>query len=61
MMEVDSIVAKVATESIQVAPNITKAAIETMHPSTLSTIVETEEGTKNLQPRDGIGVAPMVK
>ncbi len=61
MMEVDPIAAKVATESTQVAPNSTKAAIKTMHPSTLSTIVKIEEGTKHLQPRDGNGVAPMLK
>jgi len=47
MMEVDSIVVKVATESIQVAPNTTKATTKIIHPSTLSTIVETKEGTEN--------------
>jgi len=47
MMEVDSIVVKVATESIQVAPNTTEATIKIIHPLTLSTIVETKEGTEN--------------
>jgi len=32
-----------------------------MHPFTLSTITEIEEGTKDLQPRDGIGDTLMVK
>jgi hypothetical protein len=40
MMEVDSIITKVATKSTQVAPNIIKATKETMHPSKLSTIIE---------------------
>jgi hypothetical protein len=31
-----------------------------MHPSTLFTIVEIEEGTENLQLGDGTRVAPMV-
>ncbi|CAM6011937.1 unnamed protein product [Sphagnum balticum] len=60
-MEVDFIVVEVAIESIQVAIDTTKVATKTMHPSTLSTVVETDEGTENLQPRDGIGVAPMVE
>jgi hypothetical protein len=59
--EVDSIVAKKATKSIQVAPNTTKVVTKTMHPSTLSTIVEIKEGIKNLQLGDGIGVTPMVE
>jgi hypothetical protein len=46
-MEVDSNVTKVSIESTQVAPNTTQVVIETMHPYTLSTIVETKEGTKN--------------
>jgi hypothetical protein len=45
---VDSIAAKVPTKSTQVAPNITKTATKIVHPSTLSTIVEIEEGIKNL-------------
>jgi hypothetical protein len=60
-MEVDSIIAKVTTKSTQVAPNTTKAATKTMHPSTLSTIIETKEGTKNLQLWDGTRVTPMVE
>jgi hypothetical protein len=42
MMEVESIFAEMATKSTQVAHDITKAAIKTMHPSALSTIIETE-------------------
>jgi hypothetical protein len=61
MIEVDSIVAEVATKSIQVAHDTTKAAIKTVHPSTLSTIIETEEGTKNLQSGNGTRIAPMVE
>jgi hypothetical protein len=60
-MEVDSITTELVTKSTQVAPNTIEAIIETMHPSTLSTIVESEKGTKNFQPGDGIGVTPMVK
>jgi len=60
-MEVDSITAELIIESIQVAPNTIEAITKTMHPSTLSTIVESEKGTKNLQPGDGTGVTPMVK
>jgi hypothetical protein len=48
MMEVDSIVVEVATKSTQVAPNIIEIITEIMHPSTLSIIVETKEGIKNL-------------
>lgn len=33
------------TKSTQVAPDTIEATIKTMHPSTLSTIVKTEEGT----------------
>ncbi len=44
-MEVNSIVAKVANENTQVAPNTIKVATKTMHPSTLSTIKEIEKGT----------------
>ncbi len=47
-IEVDFIAVEMVTESIQVTPNTTKATTETLHPSTLSTIVETKEGTKNL-------------
>jgi hypothetical protein len=60
-MEVDSIIAKVATKSIQVALDTNEVAIETMHPSTLSTIVKKKETTKNLQPGDGTKVALMVE
>jgi hypothetical protein len=60
-MEVHSIIAKVTTKSTQVAPNTTKATTKTMHPSTLSTIIETKEGTKNLQLWDGTGITPMVE
>jgi hypothetical protein len=48
MMEVDSIATKVATKSIQVTPNITKAATKIIHPLTLFTIIETKEGIENL-------------
>jgi hypothetical protein len=44
MMEVDSIVVKVITKSIQVAYD----TIKIVHPSTLYTIVKTEESTQNL-------------
>ncbi len=54
-MEVDSIIAKVATKNILGAPNTTKATTKTMHPSTMSTIIEIKEGTKNLQLGDGSG------
>jgi hypothetical protein len=47
-MEVDSIAIEVVTKSTQVAHDTTKATIKTMHPSTLSTIIKTEEGTENL-------------
>jgi len=64
-MKVDSIIAKVATKSIQVVPNTIEAATKTMHPSTLSIIRETKKGSKkgskNLQLGDGIKVAPMVE
>jgi hypothetical protein len=60
-MEVNFLILEVAIESIQVFLDTTEATIKTMHPSTLSTIVEIDEGTENLQPRDDIGVAPMVK
>jgi hypothetical protein len=60
-MEVDSIAIEVVTESTQVAPDTIEATTKTMHPLTLSTIIETEEGTENLQLGDGTGVAPMVK
>jgi hypothetical protein len=59
-MEVDSIVVEVATRSTQVAHDTTKVTIKTMHPSTLLTIIETEEGTKNFQSRNGTLIAPMV-
>jgi hypothetical protein len=55
-MEVDFIVAEVATKNTQVVPDTIKAAIETMHPSALCTIVEIKEGIKNLQSRDGTRV-----
>jgi hypothetical protein len=42
-------------------PDTIEATIETMHPSTLSTITKIEEGTENLRPEDGIRVAPMIK
>ncbi len=61
MMEVDSIVAEVATKSTQVAHDTTKATIKIVHPSALSTIIEIEEGTKNLQSRNGTGIAPTVE
>ncbi len=48
-MEVDSIVIEVATESTQVTLDIIEATTKTMHLSTLSTIVESEEGIENFQ------------
>jgi hypothetical protein len=60
-MEVDSIATKVVIESTQVALDTIEITTETMHPSILSTIVETKEGTKNLRPRDDTKVAPMVE
>jgi hypothetical protein len=60
-MEVDSIVAEVATESTQIAPDTIEAIIEIVHPSTLSTIIEIEEGIENPQMGDGTGVVPMVE
>ncbi len=59
-MEVDSITTDVATESNQVALDTIEATTKTMHPSTLSTIIESEEGTKNLQLGDGIRVILVV-
>jgi hypothetical protein len=61
IMEVDSIAIEVATKSIWVMPDATKAATVTIHPSTLSTIVETKEGNENLQPEDSTRIAPMVE
>ncbi len=61
IMEVDSIATKVVIESTQVALDTIEITTETMHPSILSTIVETKEGTKNLRPRDDTKVAPMVE
>ncbi len=60
-MEVDFIILEVAIESIQVSFDTIEATIKIVHPSTLSTIMEIDEGTENLQLRDDIGVAPMVK
>ncbi len=60
-MEVDSSATEMATKSTQVALATTKASTKTMHPSTLPTIVEIEEGIKNLQPRDGTEVVSLVK
>jgi hypothetical protein len=51
----------VATKSIQVTFDTIEATIETVHPSTLSTIIEIEEGIENLQPGDGIGIVLMVE
>jgi hypothetical protein len=50
----------VAIESTQVALDTTKIGTEIAHPSTLSTIMEIDEGIENLQPRDNIGVVPKV-
>jgi hypothetical protein len=60
-MEVDFIIAEMAIKNIHVAPNTIEVATETMHPSTLSTIVKTKESTKNLQPGDGTKVVLMVE
>jgi hypothetical protein len=59
-MEVDFITIEVAIESTQVALDTTKIGTEIAHPSTLSTIMEIDEGIENLQPRDNIGVVPKV-
>jgi hypothetical protein len=60
-MEVDSIATQMATKSTHVAHDTNEATTETMHPSTLFTIVKTEEGIENFQPGDGTRVAPMVE
>jgi len=59
-MEVDSIVVEVATKSIHVAPNTIEATTEIVHPSTLSTNIETK-AIKNLQHGYEAGIALMVK
>ncbi len=51
-MEVDSIVVEVAIENIQVAPDTIETTIKSMHLSTLSTIIDFEEGIENLQSKD---------
>jgi hypothetical protein len=61
MMEVDSVIAKVATKSTQVAHDTTKAAIKIVHPSALSTIIEPKEGIENRQSRNGTRIVPMVE
>ncbi len=48
IMEVDSIVVEMVIESIQVAPDTIGATTKIVHPSTVSTIIEIKEGTKNL-------------
>ncbi len=48
-MEMDSIVVKMSTKGTQVAPHPIEATTKIMHPSTLVTIVEIDEVTKNLQ------------
>lgn len=58
-IEVDFIVVEMVTK--RVTPNTTEITIKKLPLSTWSTIVETEKGTKNLQPRDGTQVVPMVK
>lgn len=60
-MEVDSIITKVVIENTQVTLDTIEVAFETMHPSTLSTILETEEGIENLQLGDGTRITPMVQ
>jgi hypothetical protein len=60
-MEVDSIATKVVTESTQVALDTIEATTKTMHPLTLSTIVEIREGIEKLQSGDGTTVVPMVE
>jgi hypothetical protein len=60
-MEVDSITKKMATKSIQVAPDTIEATKEIVYPSKLSTIVEIKEVTKNLQQGDEFGIVPMVE
>jgi hypothetical protein len=59
IMEANSIVVEMAIESTYVAPNTTEATTKTMHPSTLSTIIEIERGIENPQMRDGIRVTLM--
>ncbi len=61
MMEVDSIVAEVATKSIQVAHDTTKVAIKIVYPLALFTIIEIEEGIENLQSGNGTRIVPMVE
>lgn len=60
-MGVDSIAAKVATKTIQVARDTTKVATKIVHPSTLCTIIEIKESTKNLQLGDDIRIAPTIE
>jgi hypothetical protein len=60
-IEVDFISIKMVNENTQITPNIIEATIETLHPSTVFTIIKTKEATKNLQPKDGTQVIPMVK
>jgi hypothetical protein len=58
---VDSIVVEMATKSSQVVLNTTKATNEILYPSTMSTIIEIEEDTKNPQMEDGTRIVLMVE
>jgi hypothetical protein len=60
-MEVDSIIEKVATKSIQITFDTIEATKETVHPLTLSIIIKIEEVTKNLQHGDETRIVPMVE
>ncbi len=57
----DSIVVEMATKSTQVVLNTTKATNEILYPSTMSTIIEIEEDTKNPQMGDGTRIVLMVE
>jgi hypothetical protein len=50
-----------ATKNIQVALDTTEVATEIVHPSTLSTIIETKEAIKNLHHGDEVGITLMVE
>ncbi len=50
-----------ATKSSQVVLNTTKATNEILYPSTMSTIIEIEEDTKNPQMEDGTRIVLMVE
>lgn len=61
MMEVDSNIVKVATQSTQVELDTIEVATKIMQPSTLATILESKEVTENPQQEDETRIAPMVE